>query len=109
MLAIREAHSRAGDNESRRGTNLRNGDAHWVAENSWLQLPGVFFSSEVESAGDEFFVEQVGHDGDSGSLYAVYFRAEESVTRIKQSHKIVNVNRQRVADPDVFRKEKEPC
>ena len=87
MLAIRKAHSRAGDNESLRGTNLRNGDAHWVAENGWHRLPGVFFSSEVESSGDEFLVEQVGHDGDSGSLYAVYFRVEESVTRTKSRTK----------------------
>ena len=84
MLAIREAHSRAGDNESRRGTNLRNGDAHWVAKNGWLQFPGLFFFSEVESCGDEFLVEQVGHDGDGGPFYAVYFRAEESVTRTER-------------------------
>ena len=78
MLAIREAHSRAGDNESRRGTNYRNGEAHWVAENGWLRLPGVFFSSEVESCGDEFLVEQVGHDWDAGSLHAVYVRATKN-------------------------------
>ena len=87
MLAIRKAHSRAGDNESWRGTNLRNGDAHWVAENGWFRLPGVFFSSEVESCGDEFLVEQVGHDWDAGSLHAVYFRAEESVPRTKRRTK----------------------
>lgn len=47
MLAIRKAHSRAGDSESRMGTNLRNGDAHWGAQDGWIQLPGVFWASEV--------------------------------------------------------------
>ena len=71
MLAIRKAHSRAGDNESGRGTNLRNGDAYWVAQDGWIRLPGVFFSSDVESIGDEFLVEQVGYDWDAGSTAPV--------------------------------------
>ena len=78
MLAIRKAHSRAGDNEGLSGTNLRNGDAHWVAENGWLRLPGVFWSSEVESIGDEFLVEEAGYDRDGAPLYAVYARATKN-------------------------------
>lgn len=76
MLAIRKAHSRAGDNESRRGTNLRNGDSHWVAQDGWIRLPGVFWASEVESIGDEFLVEEADRDG--APLYAVYARAEKN-------------------------------
>ena len=78
MLEIRKAHSGAGDNESRRGTNLRNGDAYWVAQDGWIRLPGVFFSSEVESIGDEFLVEEAGYDRAEAPLYSVYVRATKN-------------------------------
>jgi len=77
-LAIRKAHSLAGDNESWRGTNLRNDDAHWVAQDGWIQLPGVFFSSEIESIGDEFLVENAGYDRAETPLYSVYVRATKN-------------------------------
>ena len=78
MLAIRKAHSRAGDNEIRRGTNLRNGDAHRVAQDGWIRLPGVFWASEVESIGDEFLVENAGYDRAGAPLYSVYVRATKN-------------------------------
>ena len=78
MLEIRKAHSRAGDNESRRGTNLRNGDAHWVAQDGWIRLPGVFWASEVESIGGEFLVENAGYDRAEAPLYSVHVRATKN-------------------------------
>ena len=78
MSAISKAHSRAGDNESRRETNYSNGHAHWVAQDGWIRLPGVFWASEVESIGDEFLVENAGYDRTGVPLYAVYVRATKN-------------------------------
>ncbi len=78
MLAIRKAHSRDGGNASQRRTNFRISETHWVAQDGWIQLPGVFFSSEVESIGDEFLVEKAGYDRVGGPLYSVYVRATKN-------------------------------
>ncbi len=47
------------------------------ADEEWLRLPGLFRRwefAEVIDAGDEYLVQQAGHDESGGSLFAIYSR-----------------------------------
>jgi len=46
--------------------------------NGWLRLPGLFWSSDIESIGDRFLVEEAGHERGGKPLYAVYARAAKN-------------------------------
>ncbi len=51
------------------------GDRH--DDEEWLRLPGLFRRwefAEVIDAGDEYLVQQAGHDESGGSLFAIYSR-----------------------------------
>ena len=81
MPAINNLHTRAYDKRIPRGADFRNGEEYeeyWVAVNGWLRLPGLFWSSDVESIGDRFLVEEAGHDRDGTPLNAVYASAEKN-------------------------------
>ena len=81
MLAINNLHTRAYDKQIPKGADFRNGEEcaeYWVAVNGWLRLPGLFWSSDVESIGDRFLVEEAGHERDGTPLYAVYASAEKN-------------------------------
>jgi len=78
MLAINNLHTRAYDKQIPRRADVRNGEEcaeYWVAVNGWLRLPGLFWSSDIESIGDRFLAEEAGHERDGTPLYAVYARA----------------------------------
>jgi len=82
MLAIKNMHTRAYDKQIPRGSDFRNSEEcaeYWVAESGWLRLPGLFWSSDIESIGDRFLVEEAGRDRDGTPSYAVYASAEKNI------------------------------
>ena len=82
MLEINNLHTRVCNKQIPRRADFRNSEEYeeyWVAENCWLRLPGLFWSSDIESISDRFFVEEAGHDRDGTPVYAVYTRAEKNI------------------------------